>query len=201
MIDRPTSIYPLPLADWETWAHTPLQFGDRYCSDPTELDDLLQVILVLETVERYPSYAAEVSWNYKNVAEIVRARIVLDYHAAPLVRPDDEYCTVYRGWDAKDWMRVFDLVLHDTAVTAVGRGDKHLANFLWGMSRQLRQIQEGEEARARAIREAKDGYLLTPGEHLRAAYRSARWHASLWERRVRSDLRYGRTLKRAIIGR
>lgn len=102
--------------------------GTLYVQYETRLSNVLQHLYFYDN---YLSWGHYVSWEYTNIAGIVRSNINHKYtsyglNTTPQVSKLDHYCSQvsYNDGDDKNklgesWEFIFDLMLHDTAVTYI----------------------------------------------------------------------------------
>lgn len=130
--------------------------GTLYTNIDCDLGHLLQTIYWLDN-QGYKDFFNLIPWEYHNIAEIIkndthRWRDYYDLNVSPTVNPIEHYCSIltstsYENQSQMAWsfMHIFDLVLHDTAVTMTYKAAKEssevyaeIACNLWQYSRQLR---------------------------------------------------------------
>lgn len=134
--------------------------GTLYTNHETELGHLMQTIYWLDN-RQFSEFHDILPWEYHNIADCLKSDMYNFNNwweiitITPIVNPDDDYCSVitskfdnvYQGvWS---FMQIFDLQLHDAAVTYTYKAANctdleesgiyaQIACTLWGYSRQLR---------------------------------------------------------------
>ena len=135
--------------------------GTLYTIHDTELGHLLQSVYWLDNQQWHEFYNI-IPWEYHNIASIVAYDIknwdgFYNLNTVPLVNPENDYCSVLTSGDGEktvnqmawSFMHIFDLQLHDAAVTYTYKAAHSnewkeaeiyasIACSLWGYSRQLR---------------------------------------------------------------